>query len=432
MRAPRFCIRLAVAITILWNAPVRAEEPAPPSVDVDPEMVDVYLLTVGRGPQVWAGFGHTIMRVVDRARRTDDNYNWGIFDFKDPSFAWKFYIGDLRYSLAVTDFYPLIEGYRVYEKRRVVQERINLTNAQKLVLLRRLAWNRRPENVHYQYSQFYDNCATKPRDYLDEALGGRLKERLTRQHSTMTFRDHIRSGSNAVWWIYLGLDQLTNDLQEAPIRPWDEMFLPGMLRQHLRDMPAFDDFGLPIASQMLLSDPTVLVDRPDPPIGLNPYIMMLVVVGIPVIGLLVMTFGARREEVAARALGAASVIYGLWCAFWGTSFASNWVGSRYPEVKHNAGLWLMSPLDWTFVAFGLCLLVRGRRPKRLRWVRWLAVAHLAALAVLLAGKATGLIRQDVYGMLASTGALGALYFATVYLRGAAPQAPMALSSSEPP
>ena len=56
-----------------------------------------------------------------------------------------------------------------------MQDKVLLTNAQKETLYKRLIWNAHPENLHYRYSQFYDNCATKVRDALDEALGGKIR-----------------------------------------------------------------------------------------------------------------------------------------------------------------------------------------------------------------------------------------------------------------
>ena len=38
------------------------------------------------------------------------NFNWGIFDFRDPTFAWKFYLGDLDYMMVITDYWSLVEG----------------------------------------------------------------------------------------------------------------------------------------------------------------------------------------------------------------------------------------------------------------------------------------------------------------------------------
>lgn len=415
--APLLLIAALLTSVVMPSKSALAQNVFIPPMPDDMEQVDMYLLTVGRSAEVSSVFGHTIIRVVDRSHRLDMNFNWGMFDFYDPSFIWKFYIGDLRYAMAITDFTSMIENYRTFEKRGVVQDKLNLTSKQKRVMMERFIWNSRPENIYYQYSQFYDNCATKPRDYLDEALGGKLKERLTRAPSPLTFRDHIRGSTNANWWVYMGLDQLTNDLQEAPILPWNEMFLPRQLREHLRNSPAFDDEGLPIPGQALLTETQVLVDLPEPQVGRNPYLVMLIMLGIPMSGALYVVFTSKREKLVARMLGAVSVIYGLWIAFWGTAFVMNWLVSRYPEVKHNAGLFMVWPLDWAFFGFGIWLLIKGRRPARCLGLRWLAIGHVISFVVLALGTTMDLIKQDTFGMMASTGVLGLLYFGAVIARG---------------
>ena len=50
---------------------------------------------------------------------TDLSFNWGIFDFSDPLFAWKFYRGDLNYALAISDTDSLVDYYRRVERRSI-------------------------------------------------------------------------------------------------------------------------------------------------------------------------------------------------------------------------------------------------------------------------------------------------------------------------
>src|SRR5438309_9960995 len=50
----------------------------------------VYLLTFGWGDEVWERFGHNAIWIKDRTRGTDMTYNWGMFDFDQPHFIWRF------------------------------------------------------------------------------------------------------------------------------------------------------------------------------------------------------------------------------------------------------------------------------------------------------------------------------------------------------
>src|SRR5881227_808909 len=56
----------------------------------------VYVLTFGWGEVSWERFGHNAIWIKDRARGTDITYNWGMFDFNQPRFVWRFVTGDTR------------------------------------------------------------------------------------------------------------------------------------------------------------------------------------------------------------------------------------------------------------------------------------------------------------------------------------------------
>ena len=340
-----------------------------PKMPSDFEQVDVYLLTVKRGAAVYALYGHTILRVVDRTSGADYNFNWGIFDFRAKDFIWKFYIGDLNYQLAITDFYSLIDHYRVVEKRGVIQDRINLTNLQKQTLLRRLIWNAEPENLFYQYNQFADNCSTKPRDYLDEALGGKIREFYGDRVSSDNFRHHIRRSSSPAWWVEVGLDTVSNNMLDAPITNWQEMFLPKNFRDLLLELPAFDDEGHAIQGKNLLEQHELIIDLPDPPQRTDPYYVIVLVFGLMTVFSAIFTLNGMFKDGPPKSrgggifvlLGVVLFFFGLWNGVWGTLMTFNWLFSRYAEVQANTLLLLYWPVDWFWALLGLFFVVKRRQ-----------------------------------------------------------------------
>ena len=58
-----------------------------------------YLLTCGPGTETYSIYGHSALRIVIPDKKTDTVYNWGVFDFSTPNFAWKFAKGRLDYML---------------------------------------------------------------------------------------------------------------------------------------------------------------------------------------------------------------------------------------------------------------------------------------------------------------------------------------------
>jgi hypothetical protein len=408
-------------------------------VPTDGAAVRMELLTVGRGPEAYALFGHTILRVVPTSAGAGLDVNWGTFDFRDPGFLWKFYVGDLNYWMAFQEPGLTVRQYRDYEHRRVVADDLVLTSKQRGAVLRRLAWNAQPANVHYQYDQFYANCATKLRDTLDEALGGKLKAYFEARPSRVTFRRLVRDDASPSPWVNLGLEIVTNGVLDAPITEWDEMFLPARMRELLREFPALDDDGRPVAGATLVAGARVLVEAPEPAAGGDPFRALTIGLGLPMIALALLV--ARRrprapgdpstERVVARLLAVPAVVLGLALAVWGTLLVANWALSRYPYAKHHGALWLASPLDWLFPLYGLRLAFAGRRPARAPWVRRLALAHVAAVPACALLLAVGVIQQDLAPLLASFGVANVAAFAAIAAWGSAAASPVAtLGSAE--
>ena len=66
--------------------------------------------------------------------------------------------------------YPHFAGEYAYFGRSVWKQTLNLNNEEKAELIRLLQENYRPENRVYRYNFFHDNCATRPRDKIEERL----------------------------------------------------------------------------------------------------------------------------------------------------------------------------------------------------------------------------------------------------------------------
>lgn len=130
----------------------------------------VYLVTCGPGQsELYSAFGHTAVRVYDPRLGMDLVFNYGVFDFDQPNFYLNFAKGDLLYQLAVNDYQRFTYSY-IAEGRSVLLQELNLDSAQRQAVFDFLEWNARPENRQYYYDYFYDNCATRPRTALEQAL----------------------------------------------------------------------------------------------------------------------------------------------------------------------------------------------------------------------------------------------------------------------
>lgn len=70
-------MHFAVLLIILTTKASAQQTEAPQWVD----SVDISLLTCGPGQEVWSYYGHTALRIEDRAHDSDVAVNWGMFSF---------------------------------------------------------------------------------------------------------------------------------------------------------------------------------------------------------------------------------------------------------------------------------------------------------------------------------------------------------------
>ncbi len=365
------------------------------------EKLEFSLLTVGRGEAVYALYGHTILRVQDLDKGLDIGYNWGIFDFHNSLFVWNFYKGKLRYQVAATPISELMNHYQFREKRWVIEDRLRLTSQQKSKLIERLKWNELPENIFYDYDQFKDNCATKPRDHLDFAMGGKIKDHFNKAKTNKLYRDYIREGSLLNPWIYLGLDQITNKLLDQTTTPWESMFIPSALRNFLLEMPAVDDQGQVIADQNLLYGANMLIDLKEPAPQADPYLRFILFILFPAIalGTIALKFQGVLKRYTIQALW---VVYGLYSGIFGLILTLNHFVSGYPQLKNNFVLLIHWPTDLWLALLGIGLLKRGRH-----WpLKIYSGLHLVSIVVAGYGWASGSIQQNILGSLATGGLFG--------------------------
>jgi len=202
----------------------------------DPSKLEFYLITVDVGNNVWDNFGHSALRVVDGLAGTDTIYNWGVFEVRDGpvAFAYDFFIDELEYRLATQSTQREIDNYRA-QKRTVWQDELRLSAAQKQRLLARLNWNRAPENLYYDYDYFFDNCTTRIRDYLDEALDGAISAHVATMAGA-TFRDQVRIHYASLQPISFSLDVIMNSNLDREMSGWESLFLPLNLQASLAQL----------------------------------------------------------------------------------------------------------------------------------------------------------------------------------------------------
>jgi hypothetical protein len=263
-----------------------------PSTDEPGSNLTVYLLTMGPGDQVWEKFGHNAIWIHDAANRTDIAYHWGLFDFADKEFVPRFILGRMRYSMGAFDFNETVNAYR-QTNRMVWAQRLNLTPAQRQKLADFVAWNILPENRFYHYDYFRDNCSTRVRDAIDNALGGVIRESTKSVRSGTTYRFHTARLTQDDFGVFTGTMYGLGEPVDRELSGYEEMFLPVRMMDRLRSVR--------VGNQPLVLSETVLVDASRPGeystvrVGWSTYLAGAMV--IIALGLLLAALGKNKPSV---------------------------------------------------------------------------------------------------------------------------------------
>jgi len=193
---------------------------------------EISLITCGPGSDLYSVFGHSAIRVNDPKIGIDAVFNYGTFQFTDD-FYFKFVMGKLNYMMSVSIFTGFYKSY-VYENRQLLEQVLDLNKAQKQKLFDLLIDNNRPENRFYLYDFFYNNCSTKIRDKLVEAVNTDVVFNSTPPENDVHFRTMLDLYLVQMDWSDFGIDLALGLPCDVTPNNWDDMFLPDEL------MVAFD------------------------------------------------------------------------------------------------------------------------------------------------------------------------------------------------
>ena len=351
--------------------------------------IDIYLHTVDVGDLVYNNFGHTAVRVHNKNTGTDEVYNWGIFDFKDPvEFSFNFYKGVLIYKLGVYPYSSALRHYKL-ENRTVWEDKLSLTTNQKKSLLQRLSWNRSPENISYRYHYFFNNCSTMVRDYFDEALNGNLEKAYSPLLSGQKFRDKVQQGYATNPEVQLPLDILMNANIDVEMTRWQQMFLPLNLRQELINFEG---------GKLILSSRVILQAKTPKAFSLSSFQILAIFMLILFFGI---HMGQRREEgfMLERLLFIPCFFILLILGLFGFAMPLNWILSDHIDLHHNANILLLWPIDLYLLWPLFKIIKQGRKLSvenkyKHKWDTFI-FAHILGNILFFLMWLVGLFNQDV-------------------------------------
>lgn len=309
----------------------RADEEATVWLD----SVDISLLTCGPGEEVWSYYGHSALRIEDRAHGTDVAVNWGMFSFRQDYFVLRFVFGLTDYQIGI---YPMTDFLAEYssESRWVRQQHIRLSRSEKFEILKAIEENAKPENRTYRYNFFYDNCTTRARDMILSHLGKNATN-FKNGDSNSTYRKEIHRWNENHRWARFGNDLLLGYPADLSIDKKEWEFLPENLMKDFDAEMRKDGKKLVDGSSYLIAPQTEVAEA-EPIVPKDVFWGILVVV----LGLTIAEGISKKnfwwlDTILMTATGLPGLIL-LAMVF-----------SQHPTVQVNFQLLILNPLNLLFV-----------------------------------------------------------------------------------
>ncbi len=199
----------------------------------------ISLLTCDPGDEIYSYFGHSAIRINDPQSGIDYVFNYGIFSFDMPNFAWRFMKGETDYMVAGQRMPSFLDSY-IEEKRSVYEQVLNISASERQGLFDSLVENAKVENRVYRYRHFSDNCSTRVRDQFEKCVNHHLQYD-TSQDKKLSYRQLIDACVPPDSWngfgikIALGIpcDKITTFSQK--------MFLPDYLMRSMAGSKVIKD-----------------------------------------------------------------------------------------------------------------------------------------------------------------------------------------------
>lgn len=374
--------------------------------------ISVWLITFGPGEEAFEKFGHTSIWIHDpNASPADQDlaYNWGMFDDRQMVFYWHFLQGKLWYWMASDEVFTgpfarigYLDYYASVLNRSIYLQELNLTPQEKRDITDLLRRTDTDANRFYRYDYYRDNCATKPRDVIDQLVGGRLGTLTKNKSAGVSYRWHTRRLTIQTPFLYTILEAVLGQPVDRPISQWDEMFLPMKLHDRLNEVQVLDPSGsgkmVPVVLSDILKYQSTRPPVPEAPPTVWPWFAG---VGLALAGFyLAIGHFVTRRRWARIIFSVAAVPWVLLMGLGGIIMLWGWFFTDHVAAGHNENILQTSPLTLPLVIL-LPRLVFGK-VKFANVTRWLAVLAVAGALVGCVLKLTPLFFQYNYDIIAVT------------------------------
>jgi len=222
-------LKLAALALVVMARVASAQEFAGGQLEVEAPYVD--LMTFGPGAMLLERFGHAAicLRYHDPRNQTIC-FNYGVTSFEDGAgtLGWNFLRGTQEFWVEPAPFGTMFSAYQ-WEDRDIYRQTLPLAPVEARRIEDALWDSQDGRNRFYIYDHLFDNCATRLRDLIDHATGGKLAAHGDAPYP-LTYRDLAIRGLADDPELVVLMDFVMGRAADVAPTTWAAMFHPDVLR----------------------------------------------------------------------------------------------------------------------------------------------------------------------------------------------------------
>lgn len=311
-----------------------------------PNNTQISVLTIGPGNNLNDAFGHSGIRL--KTSYSDIVYDFGRYNFEDPNFYLNFARGKLNYLQGKANYNNLVNFYK-QQNRSIKEQTLNLSAEEKQSVYTFLETNYAKNQGAYLYDFFYDNCATKIRDVIENATNGNIDYQLPGNYEDKTFRTLIQDELHPNTWGSLGIDIALGAIIDRTATPREHMFLP-------KNIHAFYSEAT-INNRQLVSNSKTIINS-DTKFKNGTFLLSpIFVLSLIAILIIYITFNDHKKQRRTKGLDAfIQLILGII----GILLTLLWFGTDHTATGYNYNLLWAFPLS-------LVMVIQAYKAKPKKW-----------------------------------------------------------------
>ena len=342
---------LLVGIVLISIASIYSEE-------ITGNNLEVRLIIIGQGDEIYSLWQHTGIAIKNKESGEDIFFDFGNFSFEEDKFFENFAFGRMLY-MAYANYTEKYLAYVYKEKRDIIEYELNLSPTRKLKMYNDLTKITLPENRNYLYHHYRDNCSTRIRDYIDDAVNGQLKLETNISRGSSYRKSFLLYTSNKK---IVGsiLSILQGPEIDHDITMWQEMFLPDILEEGIESFKYKDENGEMVP---LVKSKKILYNadqrKPLPDVYSPPYLSVLFI-SITLSGIILyLNIRSRKNKI--RLFSLANIFFGFFFGLLGLVLVFLATLTDHTYSYDNLNIFMINPIALLIVPASILYWIKGNK-----------------------------------------------------------------------